>query len=103
MAEALQKRQKFALLFFEPAQGFGAVFVKSVVAARMRPAAAAPSLGSRLHAVHPPLHSLDAALPAVGIAVGPTRHSSTPDPKSQKHKAERPKQSRMMHDRRPEM
>src|SRR5215813_8230721 len=65
MAQAIEERHEFALLFFETAQGFGAVFVKGAIAARTPLGPAAPPLGSRLHAVHPALPAFHAPLPAV--------------------------------------
>src|SRR6516165_12277706 len=102
--QPVEKRHEFTLLFFEPAQRLGAVFVKRPIAARMLSRAAAPSPRGRLHSLHPPLHSFHATLPAIPVAVCPTCHSPTPHPKSEKQEAKRPKQSRMMmHDRRPDV
>src|SRR5271170_5090040 len=75
MAQAVEKLHEFALLFFQPAQGLGAVLVKGAVAGRLAVAgagsAAAPALGRSLHSRHPPL-------PARPGAICPACHSPTP-------------------------
>jgi len=101
--QPVEKFLEFALLFFEAAQSFGAVFVKRAVAARRPIAASAPTLGSRLHPLEAPLHPLDPPLPTIRTGMCPARHSSTPYQESKKQKAERPKQSMMMHGWRPSM
>src|SRR5215469_8900279 len=96
LAQPVEKRLELALLFFQAAQGLGAVFVKCSIAARRPIAASAPTLANRLHPLEPPL-------PTIRTGMCPARHSSTPYQESKKQKAERPKQSMMMHGWRPSM
>jgi len=96
--QPVEKFLEFALLFFEAAQSFGAVFVKRSVAARGAIAASTPALRGCLHPLDAALHALDPTLPTIRAPMSPACHSSTPYQKSEKHKAERPKQSMMMHD-----
>jgi len=103
LAQPVEKRLELALLFFQAAQGLGAVFIKCSIAARRPIAASAPTLGSRLHPLEAPLHPLDPPLPTIRTGMCPARHSSTPYQESKKQKAERPKQSMMMHGWRPSM
>src|SRR5260370_18813914 len=92
MTQAIEECHEFALLFFETAQGFGAVLVKRVVAARGSVAAGAQSLPGGLHTLHAILHSVHAMLPTVRAAVCPACHPPTPYQESENQEAQRPEQ-----------
>src|SRR5712675_2182524 len=71
VTQAVEERHEFALLFFETAQGVGAIFVKGAVAAGRPIIAAAPSLRGPLHPLHAVMHSFHATLPTIRAAVSP--------------------------------
>src|SRR5689334_20118408 len=84
-AQALQEFAEFALLFLEPLQRLGAIFVERAIAARSPTAMEAVHLGA--HAVHLVLHAF---LPLVVAASAPTAHLPAPDRDAKDDEAERP-------------
>ena len=79
-------------IVFEPAQGFGPVLVKRVVAARGSVIAATPALRGPLHPLHAALHSVHASLPTVRAVVFPACHPPTPHQEPENQEAQRPEQ-----------
>ncbi len=94
VTQTVEVRDEFALLFFEAAQGVGAVLVKRVVSTggSIGAAAAPPALRGPLHPLHTALHSFHATLPAVRAAVSPACHPPTPYQKPENQEAQRPEQ-----------
>jgi hypothetical protein len=102
MPQTAEEPHEFALLFFEPAQGLGAILVKGAVAARGSvavPGASPPwCRPCRLQPVGPALHAFHAALPTVPAAFCPACHSAASDQKPEQHQSEGPQQNMVMHD-----
>src|SRR5580700_7158916 len=80
-AKPLQEFLEFALLVFEPAQRFGAVFIEGAVATRRRGAPPVATFHLGPHAIHLALHALHLRLPVcLPVAAVPIRasHSAAP-------------------------